>query len=322
MLYGSAARFSGRRFIETVAPAVTGMGLTARAAGDLDGDGCDELFVHHEDGAHVMRGSPERLRAGPLPVSASFLATTTTHFPGYATAGDLDGDGARDVVMGEELLPDNPFRANIFYGPIEWREHALDEADAAVVLEDGDYASARTGFDLDADGRDELFLSARYPEVDRETFIVFGRPTRISGLQQVGDVSPVTIARTDRLWAIGLSPSVGDLDGDGALDLLVGAYMFEDERGRIGRVYRYNGPIVANTTVTADEVWDGRVVEFRSTGALAGRTYEELLGADVAQGGDFDGDGYDDALVSSPSNAIPYGGNRARLVWGAARALR
>ena len=77
----------------------------------------------------------------------------------------------------------------------------------------------------------------------------------------------------------------GDLNGDGYDDIVLGAHGVDDQ----GAAYVFFGPFGGEmSTTSADVVFTGND--------------GDSLGYDVRSGGDFDGDGYDDLLISAFSN--------------------
>jgi hypothetical protein len=117
---------------------------------DLDGDGKDELYASVEA---VSGGSVEirRYRAGPLPAAGETIAVLPDQLCRCLTAGDLDGDGRREMVAaaakaGLWLLrpatPGSPWSKDRVASDSSGFEHA------ALVA------------DLDEDGRDELYVAS------------------------------------------------------------------------------------------------------------------------------------------------------------------
>ncbi|MFO0688375.1 MAG: VCBS repeat-containing protein [Myxococcota bacterium] len=186
---------------------------SAPALADLDGDGDLDLvsgeylgsFFDFENisGGFVARSGA----ANPLnaEVAGSFASTSL---------GDLDGDGDLDLVVGAQ---DGTFRhwantgsaASPVFVARTGAANPLDGQDA------GDFSTPSLA-DLDGDG--DLDLVAGSQSGSFAYYQNTGSPTTPIFLLRVGAASPL-----DGL-SVGLTsvPSLGDLDGDGDLDLLAG----------------------------------------------------------------------------------------------------
>jgi hypothetical protein len=132
---------------------------------DVDGDGGDELYVSVEGevGANKELVSPVEIRrydAGTDPTAGAVIATLQDSLTRFLTAGDVDGDGKRELVAATFssglwlLRPDADPKAS-------WRSELIDRNSAGF-----EHASILT--DLDGDGRDELYVASdRHKEVRR-----------------------------------------------------------------------------------------------------------------------------------------------------------
>jgi hypothetical protein len=129
---------------------------------DLDADGRDEVYVAVEGlverGARVSSVEIRRYRPGIGPADGELIAQLDDHLCRVLVAADVDGDGRRELVAA-------PFRAGIFLlrpgaGEGEWEKLRID-ADSSG------FEHATAAFDLDGDGRDEIYVAADDQEAVR-----------------------------------------------------------------------------------------------------------------------------------------------------------
>jgi len=191
------------------------------AAGDLDGDGRDEIITGAGPGAvygpHVRGFDHDVAGHGvqPLP-GVSFLAYSTHRWGVNATAGDLDGDGRDEIITGAG--------PGAVFGP-HVRGFAYDPAAQTTSPMAGvsffAYGTLRWGVnvaagDLDGDGHDEIITGAG-------PGAIFGPHVRgFSYDPAAGTTSPMAgvsfFAYGTLRW--GVVVTAGDVDGDGIDEII------------------------------------------------------------------------------------------------------
>ena len=151
-----------------------------------------------------------------------------------------------------------------------------------------------SGEDVDGDGYDDVFIGAvndyllGHPDIYEPTGVVSLFFGPLSGTLDAGD-APVRLTSGERGDGLGFTHElVGDIDGDGHGDLMVG---LPNDDGDTGVAYLLPGAAELPPSLSLLVSRDFRSVH----GAVAGQG----LGQSVAGIGDVDGDGLDDVAVGS-----------------------
>jgi hypothetical protein len=205
-----------------------------------------------------------------------------------APAGDVNGDGFTDVVVGAPYFDDGQVdegQASVFLGS----PAGPGSAPAWTAESDQDQAyfgtSVASAGDVNGDGFDDVVVGApRFSDgelLEGKAFLYLGSASGV-------ETSAAWTAESDNAFAyFGQSvASAGDVNGDGFGDVIVGAPYFSGRRSE-GRAFLYLG---SPTGLGTSPAW--------TSGGLQGSEY---FGQSVASAGDVNGDGFDDVVVGAPS---------------------
>jgi len=185
------------------------------ALGDVDGDGDLDLIAGNNDRAnrlYLNNGT-----ADPFSGVVGSDVSTDTDFTDAVALGDVDGDGDLDLVAGNH---DQANRLHLNNGTAD----PFSGVAGSDVSSDADYTMSVTLGDVDGDG--DLDLVAENWLQPNRLYLNNGTRTPFSGVTGT-DVTTDTHAT----WSVAL----GDVDGDGDLDLVAG------NKYEANRLYLNNG---------------------------------------------------------------------------------
>lgn len=212
-----------------------------------------------------------------------------------ASAGDVNGDGFKDVIIGAQNYPvvngdGTKYGAAFVHLGGSGGIATLPQVTLSSV-EKGSWfgGSVSSAGDVNGDGYDDVIVGAPHSKLTKEyngaAYLYLGSASGVDALADWSYVFPA--GETEFGSAVA---GAGDVNGDGYDDVLIGAPRFESDADLLpneGAVFLFLGNA---SGLAADYSWSYTVGQAAA-----------LLGSSVAGIGDINGDGYDDIAFGAPN---------------------
>ena len=288
-------------------------GCSVAGAGDLNGDGYDDLIVGAawNDSAFYVAGRAYIFFGGsPMDDLADVFIDGGGQFEflgsSVAGAGDLNGDGYDDVVIGAPGYPAyrvETGRAVVcFGGPT--MDGIPDINITGAMYGDRFGGSVAGADDVNRDGYDDFLVGAPGNDaggIDAgRAYLFLGGPT----VDPYADLTPTSNYNNE---SYGQSVAgAGDVNGDGYADFLVGGPLFGAGTEGTGAAYLYLG---------------GATIDDTPDVTFLGSVWRGMLGSSVSSAGDVNADGFSDVVVGASNDSSAATGAGAVFVFLGGRSM-
>jgi Ca2+-binding RTX toxin-like protein len=291
------------------------LGFSVSSAGDVNGDGLDDLIVSADEAGlglgisyvvYGKDGGPGDIDLSALTPDQGFSIFGDSKFDyirvGVSDAGDVNGDGIDDLALSS--LGGKSF---VIYGQLG---EAADIDLASLPPERGVTLTPATALasagDVNGDGIDDVIVGNRYAAPfgrynAGEAYVIYGK---VGGIGDI-NLSTLTAAQGFKLSGAadsessGISVSgAGDVNGDGIADVVIGAIGLQSGGVNTGGAYVIYGKEGGSADIDLATLPTGlaaRTQGFRIFGIAEG----DVAGVSVSNAGDVNGDGLDDLIIGA-----------------------
>ena len=326
LIFGAPSGYKMNTTLSSVGTTIVGVeenssiGRKVDGVGDVNGDGYADFII----GTNFLgdcKGRPGEMcvylflgHPGPWPkvmnitqANASYHARGTIYSSlntFAAGVGDVNGDGLDDFIVGGWLNFEHGAGSDyvclILGKRTGWQQDvSLNDSDATfydgsadnIII--GDFLHGRG--DVNGDSYDDFIIGGSYGR----SYLVLGKP---SGWAKDTNLTSTAILMTGPKDGVAGATAaiVMDVNGDGLDDILIGEPWADVTATDCGRIYLFLGkragwPKTINITTSAEAIIHGEGI------------YDRLSAGGFA-GGDLNGDGLGDIIVSSPDYGPAYTG--------------
>ncbi|MEH2299393.1 MAG: hypothetical protein V7K88_10265 [Nostoc sp.] len=310
---GFGAQFNLSTLNGTSGFAINGINSSVSSAGDINGDGIDDLIIgalSASPNGIVESGQSYVVFGSKGGFGAQFNLSTLNGSNGFAinginaydrsgisvsSAGDINGDGIDDLIIG--TLPGQSY---VVFGSkggfgAQFNLSTLNGSNGFAINGDGN--SVSSAGDINGDGIDDLIIGAFD---DKRGYVVFGSKGGFGAQFNLSTLNGSNGFAINSINAYQLGSSVssaGDINGDGIDDLIIALALYDEPNSEIlGDIY-----VVFGSKGGFDSQFNVSTLN-GTNGFTINNIINESpgLGNSVSSAGDVNGDGIDDLIIGAP----------------------
>lgn len=297
---------------------ISGDGKSDIVIGAPTPDGIGKVYLFYSDLPPLLN-----MASAPGISTSSANYTLSGGSPGdqfgfsTAIAGDINGDGYADILVGAPYADDGATdngKVYIYYGGPSSKMNSN-----ADIIINGSDSGENMGFsvspagDVNGDGFDDIMIGApnKYQSgipYAGAAYIFYGGPllSEKTGYPNISSADADVILKGEESQdKFGSAVSwAGDFNGDKYDDVVVGAPSADGEGNSRGRTYIYYGGTSMNSQADV---------------RITGKSDFDWFGSSVAGGGDINNDGYGDVIIGAPGTDYSSTGDdrgKAYVIYG------